>query len=204
MFRRANTRRVGLASIVPPLVLAFTCCTNPILPTPAGLPANFHLLPDGKAYRSAQPTGDQIAAAASRYDIRTVINLRGSNLGKPWYDEEVAACQSLGLRHVDLRISANELPDPDALRAIVQTLRTSEFPVLIHCEGGADRTGLVSAIYRMLILGDDRGSALSELSLAYLHFRDFTPCMDALAAIYEPNDGWLDWYAANFEQLTCQ
>ena len=36
------------------------------------------------------------------------------------------------------------------LRALIETLDTAEYPMLIHCEWGAERTGLVSAFAELL------------------------------------------------------
>jgi len=167
------------------------------------LPYNFDVLDPGEAYRSNQPTGDQLQTIIDRYDIHTVLNLRGENPGQTWYDTEAAICEARGVTLLSEPMSAHALPPADVLTSIVDTLQTAQYPILIHCEAGADRTGAVSAIYRMLILGDDRHSALSELSIQHLHFHASTPCMDTLAELFEATPDWLDWYAANVDQLTC-
>jgi len=168
-----------------------------------GAPFNFHVLEEGRAYRSGQPTPEALAVIAEKYDIRTVINLRGSNTGKTWYDEEIAACQAMGINHVDHAMSALRLPSAEELEAVIHTLHTAEYPILVHCQSGADRTGLVSVIYRMTIMGHDREEALQELSPEFFHFREFTPCMDIVAEIFEPDPAWLDEYETIMDQLVC-
>lgn len=178
-------------------------CTNLAYLQYVPIPFNFSELEAGKAYRSAQPSGEELANMIDVLGIRTVVNLRGPNPGEDWYDTEASICQEMGVTLVDHRMSAGSLPEPELLEQIVETLLTAEYPILIHCKGGADRSGAVAAIYRMLIMGYDKADALGELSSVFFHFRASTPCMDALAEMYEPTEEWLARYAEEFDQLTC-
>jgi protein tyrosine/serine phosphatase len=201
---RSHTTRAILATLLLAMVLPMVCsCPYATLPLAAPLAFNFHVLDDGRAYRSSQPNADQLRAMADLYGIKTVVNLRGTNTGLAWYDEERDACDELGIPLVDLAMSARRLPAPELLAAILDTLRSAEYPILIHCQAGADRTGAISAIYRIAILGDSREDALAELSPQYFHFTPVTPCMDKIAEIFEPDPAWLDTYADQFPQLIC-
>lgn len=165
---------------------------------------NFHTIAEGEAYRSAQPSGDELIEAVERYGIRTVINLRGENPDKDWYVQEVEAIEKAGITLIDHSMSSKRLPDPEMLRAITESLQSAEYPILIHCQSGSDRSGAVTAIYRMLVLGHDRKEALEELSMRYFHYRKIAPCMDTLAEWYEPGDEWLDQYAEEYQQVECE
>jgi protein tyrosine/serine phosphatase len=167
-------------------------------------PHNFHVVDAGRVYRSAQPTAGELEAVIDVLGIRTVLNLRGPNAGKAWYDVEAAICAEKDVRLVDVALSARWLPPPDRLAEVIDALKTAEYPMLIHCNGGADRTGMVSAVYRMTILGHERAAALEELSPEFLHFRQWNPCMDTLAELYEPTPEWLEWYRAHSEEIACQ
>ncbi len=186
------------------LPMSLSSCGFDTMMLEGDFPANLHIIKNDSAYRSAQPKADELVGAIELFDIRTVINLRGENIGKPWYDDEVEVCESMGITHVDHRMSARSLPSPTVLAEIVNTLQTAEHPILIHCQAGADRAGAISAIYRMLILGDEKKDALTELSIAYFHFRFATPCMDTLAEMYEPTEEWLATYADIVDTTVCQ
>jgi hypothetical protein len=72
--------------------------------------------------------------------------MRGAHAGPPWYDDEIAASARDGVRHFDLGLSPT--------RELAKRLMAAPKPSPIHCNGGADRSGLASALYE-----EDRGQA---------------------------------------------
>jgi protein tyrosine/serine phosphatase len=131
---------------------------------------NFHVVSDGTLYRSAQPSQSEIKAAVREYGIKSVLNLRGANRGSPWYDDEVAESRALGLVHYDYSLSAKRFVTRGQIADILDILREAPKPLLIHCKSGADRAGLVAALYRFAIAGASAEEADRELSLVYGHF----------------------------------
>ncbi|HTG02214.1 MAG TPA: tyrosine-protein phosphatase [Nitrospirota bacterium] len=111
---------------------------------------NFYKL-DDKVYRSAQPhrKGFQELAALG---IRNVLSLRD------FHADEGAP--GLSLYRVQM-----EAGDIGALKVIaaLRIIKNSDGPVLIHCWHGSDRTGLLSAMYRIVFQGWSRESAIDEL-----------------------------------------
>lgn len=129
---------------------------------------NFHAILPGQAYRSAQPSAQNLERWAGQAGIRSVINLRGAHQGTPWYDAEIAASQKLGIAHFDFGMSAGRrLSDEDA-ETLIAHLRDAPKPVLIHCKSGADRTGLAAALY-LAQLGKGEGLAEAQISIRYGH-----------------------------------
>lgn len=110
---------------------------------------NLHAVEPGLVFRSAQMSGDTLARVIAEHHVRTVLNLRGPNPGQPWYDDEVAAARAAGVRHIDIALSARQQLTPAQLAQVRDALATAPRPLLIHCNSGADRTGLVSALYQL-------------------------------------------------------
>jgi len=131
---------------------------------------NFHAVEAGILYRSAQPDRNDLIAAVHQHGVRSVLNLRGRNPGSYWYDEEVGASRELGLAHYDYSLSAKRLVTAQQIAEILNIVRQAPKPLLIHCKSGADRAGLVSALYRFALAGAKAEDADRELSLVYGHF----------------------------------
>ncbi|UPJ61098.1 dual specificity protein phosphatase family protein [Bradyrhizobium sp. 192] len=144
------------------------------------LSGNFHVVDDGAVYRSGQLSGFQFSTRIRENGIRTIINLRGNNAGSPWYDDELKASDATGVSHVDFPISASRELNDQQVAQLVGLLTTSPRPILIHCEGGADRTGLASALYKLMIDKSPPSEAAAQLSFRYGHFPWFWSGTDAM------------------------
>lgn len=135
----------------------------------AAATGNFHSVVAGEVYRSAQPSGDTLSRYQRDHGIRTVINLRGENASEAWYQDETATARRLGIRHIDFRISAKRgITKKEAWR-LIEVMRRAPKPLLIHCESGADRTGLASALYVAAVSRLGERAAEAQLSLRYGH-----------------------------------
>lgn len=133
------------------------------------LSGNFHPVIDGQVYRSAQPNGDAVALYAQEHGIRSIINLRGPNSGKDWYEEEVAAANAAGLAHYDFAMSASKELSQNRAAELVALMKQAEKPVLIHCQAGSDRSGLAAALYVAAIAKGGEQAAENQISLRYGH-----------------------------------
>ena len=107
---------------------------------------NIHVVEPGRLYRAAQLNGTALENVLDRYGIRTVINLRGGNQGRDWYDDEVSVSRKHGSLHIDLRMSANYEPDRATTDDLIRDLRELPGPILVHCQSGSDRAGFASAL----------------------------------------------------------
>ncbi len=148
------------------LCLCCLCMSVPLLAAPAvamhwaeavDTTANLYRV-DDKLYRSQQPLSAN-RAELEALGIRTVVNLRFFNR-----DEDKAV-----FRHSDIQMRNHPLltwhltPEnvAGALWLIEQGQRQG--PVLVHCYHGADRTGLVSAMYRVVYQGWPLAEARREM-----------------------------------------
>lgn len=121
--------------------------------------ANTHTVIDGKVYRTAQLGGAELERFIADKKIRTVINLRGTCPDTEWYLAECRATAAADISQEDITLSAKRLPAPAEVRRVIEVLEGTEKPVVIHCQRGADRTGLVSTIAVLLL---QKGATLDE------------------------------------------
>ncbi len=130
---------------------------------------NLHEVEAGRYYRAGQLDSEMLDQVIKHYGIRSILNLRGENRGSPWYDDEMATAAMNGITHLDYHLSARQRVSVPQLQAILALLHNAPKPVLVHCLAGADRTGLVTAVYH-LSQGADPEMAAEALSLRYGHF----------------------------------
>jgi protein tyrosine/serine phosphatase len=131
---------------------------------------NVHTITDGVLYRSAQLTKDQYEAVIRKYGIKSILNLRGGHLSDGWYADEIEVSNALGVTHFDYPISARRRVSGEQIAEILSILRAAPKPLLIHCRSGADRSGLVAALFRLEVEHAEPSEADRQLSLAFGHF----------------------------------
>lgn len=147
---------------------------------------NLHVVDHGKLFRSAQLTGEELEALINSVKIRTVINLRGARSpGNRWYDEEKRVTTELGVTLIDIKMGASRLPHRPDLITLLDAFRDAERPILVHCRGGADRTGEAVAIYAMEYMGYSQGRALHFLSPRYFHLPERHPAKRYFVRLYQ-------------------
>jgi protein tyrosine/serine phosphatase len=130
---------------------------------------NIGVVEPGVFYRSGQLSESQIEQVVVKDGIRSILNLRGANPGTPWYDAEVAESKAKHVVHYDYRLSAEHFVTPEQSDTLLLIIKNAPKPILVHCQAGSDRTGLVSALYRF-DHGASADQARRELTLRYGHF----------------------------------
>jgi protein tyrosine/serine phosphatase len=148
------------------------------------LTGNIHEIEPG-IYRSAQLSPERLSAFVQAHHIKTVLNLRGESPGSRWYDAEVDAVHRTSAQLITVRMSANHEPDPATLMALVETLRSAPTPLLLHCNGGADRSGLAAALYELTVMHRPEAIADTQLSFRYGHFPWLTSHTGAMDRTFE-------------------
>ena len=128
---------------------------------------NLHPVLAGQIYRSAQPSGAQLQDWTAAHGFRSVLNLRGAS-DADWYRIERATAARLPLRHADFAMRASQVLTPGRAATLMALLDSLPRPVLIHCMGGADRTGLAAALY-LASLGHGEAKAEAQISFRYQH-----------------------------------
>lgn len=129
---------------------------------------NLHEVAPG-VWRSAQPGPRDIRHLAKR-GLKTVINLRGvRDCGS--YRLEVQACERYGVNLINFKMGSRAAPKRKIVRRAASLFENIEYPVLIHCKSGADRAGIMSALYLLLHENRPLDEARRQLSLRYGHFK---------------------------------
>jgi len=118
----------------------------------AGIPNLFKV--SDSLYRSAQPT-DEGLRNLQELGIVTVVNLRAFHSDRDELDPD------LGYEHIHMKSWHPEREDAVTFLRIVADAKRA--PVLLHCQHGADRTGAMTAIYRVAVQGWSRDDAIREM-----------------------------------------
>ncbi len=131
---------------------------------------NTHAVIPNRIYRCSQPNDSTLRDQAKKNGIKTVLNLRGFTPWDDWYKRETEATTALDLNQEDVTLSAHTLPFPGELRRAIEVLDRAEYPILIHCKQGADRTGLLSTIAMLLFTDATFAEAKRQLGPRYGHW----------------------------------
>ena len=132
--------------------------------------SNEHTVIPGRVYRSAQLSQAKLERAIADKKIRTVINLRGCCPDMPWYRGDARATFATGVSQEDITLSAKRYPHPGEIGRLIEVFDHTDYPVLMHCAAGADRTGLASAIAVLLLTDKSLAAARRQLWPRYGHF----------------------------------
>ena len=113
-------------------------------------------------YRGAQPTAAGMAQLKAM-GIKTVINLRAFHSDK----DEVAGT---GLKSIRLETEPWHAEEEDVVSFLKAVTDTNNLPVFVHCQRGADRTGTMCAMYRIVVCGWSKADAIEEMKDGGYHF----------------------------------
>ncbi len=154
--------------------------------------------------RSRQPSARALDRLVAEHGIRTVLSLNGELDAQEWYfpgpdasaaerargprqlslNERIA---ELGLEHVRIGMSASRAPREEELaEAFRVLLDPARAPVLVHCKGGADRTGVVCALYAMEFQAASREEADATMRKHMWASWDGTEILGAYLDLYQP------------------
>lgn len=130
--------------------------------------SNRHQVAPGM-YRSAQPSPAHVKQMAD-LGVKTIVNLRGEG-DTGAYLLEAEACRRFGIELVNFPVSSKRAPPRETLLAAARMFQELNYPALMHCKSGADRAGLMSAVYLAMHEGRDADQAAAQLRLRYGHLR---------------------------------
>ncbi|WLI12504.1 MULTISPECIES: tyrosine-protein phosphatase [Pseudomonas] len=153
--------------------LTLACADDTSLPRPADwaqpVEVQYNLYQMSPTlYRSSLPDSG-VVPLLERLNVATVINFLP--------DPDSTWLPATGITQIQLPYRTNHVDDSDVLK-VLRTIQTAEAkgPVLMHCKHGSDRTGLMAAMYRVVVQGWSKEEALNEMTQGGFgdstHFKD--------------------------------
>ena len=115
---------------------------------------NLHKI-DDHLYRSEQPSR-QGMINLEKMGIKTIINLR------PFHSDQ-NEIEGTKLISEHIKIMTWDIEDEDIIKTLKIIRKKEKGPFLVHCQHGADRTGLISAMYRIVVQGWSKDEAIREM-----------------------------------------
>ena len=109
-------------------------------------------------YRGAQPDARELAALAT-LGVKTIIDLQ-----KDGDSSEAALVEKAGMKFVRIPMTTRVPPTSEQLTQFLTLVRDpAHQPVYVHCKEGRHRTGVMTAIYRMVTDGWTADRAFREM-----------------------------------------
>ena len=149
--------------------LSFAGSTNEVKSRPANWAAplnkpglsNFYEVTTN-LYRGAQPSAQGMTELKSM-GVKTVLNLRSFHS-----DNKLVSSGELKLARLHMKPWHAE--DEDVVAFLKIASNTNNLPLFVHCQRGADRTGMICAIYRIVYCGWTKEAAIQEMKEGGFHF----------------------------------
>ena len=133
--------------------------------------SNWGVVVSGKLYRSSEIAPLLFTSKLEKNNIGTIIYLSRDDDGNNDMANERRVAAEHHVPILDFPMSGDGLAKPgmypSAIAAMVDAT-THGKPVLVHCHSGAQRTGGVVAVYRVLVEGKSTQEAVAEM-LRYGH-----------------------------------
>jgi len=107
-------------------------------------------------YRGAQPTAAGMRQLKA-LGVKTVLNLRSFNSDR----DELG---DTGLAYEHILMKAWHPERADIIRFLQIMTDNDRTPVFVHCQHGADRTGLMCAVYRVAVCNWTKEEAIREMT----------------------------------------
>ena len=115
---------------------------------------NLHKVNDS-IYRSEQPNSKEFKEL-EKMGIKSILNLRNDKS-----DSSLLGFSKLN--YYQIKIVTVNFSDSEIIEAL-KVIKNAPKPLLIHCKHGADRTGVVTAMYRIIFEGWANNKAIDELN----------------------------------------
>jgi protein tyrosine/serine phosphatase len=163
--RGALLAAAGCAAILLAAGCSISHSDRPVDPETGVL--NFARVSDG-LYRGGQPSAESFAKLKAM-GVRTVVALRT-------FDVDQRLLEGLGLKYLHISFIAGHPETEDVLEFLKTVEDPANQPVFVHCKWGTDRSGMMTAVYRIVVEGWSKEEALEEM-----HTMGFNEAWDSIS-----------------------
>lgn len=110
---------------------------------------NFHRVKKRELYRSGQIQKEEFQLLKD-FGVKTIISFNNYEVAGFSAKDEARWAKEQGITFIHEEMHPWNKPSLRHLLRVVELMKNSEKPVLIHCQGGSDRTGMAVAAYKMI------------------------------------------------------
>jgi tyrosine-protein phosphatase SIW14 len=126
---------------------------------------NYSSVIDKKLYRGGQPSSYGLKELQKK-GIGIVVNLRARNGDK----KAIARLTEGDMDSIHVPIYPFYPTDLSVIKFLRLFTKELHLPIYVHCFHGADRTGMMCAMYRIIFEGWDKARAIAEMKSNGFHF----------------------------------
>ena len=155
-----SRRYFVLQSIIGSILVAFACTVGCWVAYQKFFAwKRFEVVDQGTLYRSGLLQEWQLRRAIDRYHIKTLFSLTFTQ-----NDAYQRICNEKGIKRYFAYLPGDGVgPDDPYLRFLEIASDPMNYPILVHCSAGVQRTGGAVALYRSVIQGWDFDDAITEM-----------------------------------------
>ena len=128
---------------------------------------HFQVVEPGALMRCGQPRVRDLEQIRREHGLATIVCARGGTrhpLRGRWFRKERAYCERSGVRLEHMPFSDAATPPADVFERFLDIVQQpARQPVLVHCEQGFHRTGILCAAFRVRVGGWPLERALDEM-----------------------------------------
>jgi predicted protein tyrosine phosphatase len=139
----------------------------------------------GKVIRCGWVEADVMAELVQKHQVKTVLNLcRPGEMGPDRARQERMAVEAAGAKLIELSLPDIDDPSSPLIAPHIAVLKDpANYPLIVHCQHGFNRTGRVLTMYDVMFRGKTGEEALSKMPLFGRH--DYAPLEHAFAQNFD-------------------